>query len=766
MSNPALLPHPGALLRTLLTAAGQRRQLDGNGFGKDLDDLASEAEGRKRSAFELLQRIEDESFRAITTDCGDGWTRFLRQEWQWLRDTVQTLACEVDACAWSATFSRKRLALHFDVPALLAFMQRAQHETAAWQLQPELALWWQSPLRAWVTLVVAHTGMAEITVLDRLGVRLDADPRTLQRWWAGEPLGRSKIGWPHASTVAAVLGTHAQTDPALVRQLAGWLLLACLFQSLPSARTLRKAVSRDTTSPHRLPRTALALLTTMNRQSERRRLAPVMAAEVGPLHQAIEQALATPDEDDGARDALLHYLLQRFDEVLGRVAPFNLCDRHYHYWYSARHAALRHDDKAALALYERAIDASWWRAGPLQKPLLEEALLFAVGIGELRAAAAWWDKTFMLGLNRGRKRELDMQQRRRLAIGFEHRFHPRKASERIPPPLRLHSPDDGFQLQAAHLKHPNRKSASADGRVRETPLMRAVHEGTLEEVKQLLAAGGDADDHLPESGEGPLSLALRRAEQRRDPAILNHLLALELRAETVNRVAGMQRHTPLRMALAMADANVAARLIALGADVEQTCGQLPSALCYAMQLLAYSLNPALLKQSMAEHLAGSGHAELHDARFGALLDADLAATRGKLGAFLTASPWRRNVLNAIVNHSLRPPADHRAVIAALMAGGADANCRYRARTQHLCEWTPTLYAAEIGDLDTFRLLVEHPGPNRGDPTRVLMPSTSALERYDAAWIAVGHRRHAIVTWLQQRHGSGAVSAAGPSTRGR
>lgn len=758
MSNTALPPHPGALLRTLLTAAGQRRQLNKHGFGKDLDDLASEAEGRKRSGFELLQCLEDESFRAVATDCGDGWAVFLRREWQWLRNTMQTLACELDACAWSPRFSRWRLAQHFDVPAMVAFMQRALHETAAWQLQPDLALWWQSPLRAWVALVAAHAGMAEATVLDHLGARLGADTRTLQRWWKGDPLGRSKsskksskIGWPHADTVAAILGTRAQTDPTRVRQLAGWLLLACLFQSLPSARTLRKAAQRDSVRPRRLPSTLLALLTTMNRQSERRRLAPVMAEEVGPLHQAIEQALAAPvEEDDTTRDALLNYLLQRFDELLPQVAPSAFCDRHYHHWYSARHAALRGDDKAALALYQHAIDAAWWRAGPLQKPLLEEALLFAVGIGDLCAAAAWWDKTFMLGLNRGRKRKLDMQQRRRLCIGFERMFHPRKASERIPPPLRLHGPDAGFQLQPAHLKHPNRKSASADGRVRETPLMHAVREGTLEEVKQLLAAGGDANDHLPESGEGPLSIALHRAEQRRDPAILDYLLSLDLHPETVNRVAGMQRHTPLRMALVMADAKVTARLIALGADVEQECGQLPSALCYAMHLLAYSLDPGLLKQSMADHHAGGGQAELHDAHLGALLDTDLANTRGRWGSFLATSPWRRNLLDALVSVSMRPPADHRAVINALMAGGADANRRYRARTQHLCEWTPTLYAAEIGDLDTFRLLVEHSGPNRGDPTRVLMPGASPLERYGALWIAVGHRRQAIVAWLQQR----------------
>ena len=770
MPNQSALSHlqPGALLRSLLGAAGLRRALDELGSNKDLDDLASEAQGRKRSPCELLQRIEDESFRAIAADCGDGWAQFLRKEWVMWRDNLQILAQEVDAIALSPLAGKRLLAAYFEVPGLVVFMQRALHASASWQLQPALELWWQSPLQAWVALASTHTGMSTATICDRLGTCLDVDTRTLQRWWAGEPLGRSKIGWPYEKTVSALLGQATiATDPALARQLAGWLLLACLFQSLPSARMLRKAAQRDGSRRQRLPRTFLALLTSLNRSGERRRQAQVAADELVPLHQAIEQAFTVvAGEEAGSRDARLRYLLARFEELLGRVPPSCLCGPHYLHWYRARHAALRCDDKTALVLYQRAIDAAWWRAGRLQQPLLVEALAFAAGTGNLAAAAAWWDKTFMLGLNRGRKRPLDAQQRRQLCIGFERLFHPRKASERIPPPFRIHGPEDGFTLLPEHLRHPNRKRACAEGGVRETPLMQAVREGTLDEVKQLLDAGGDADDYIPESGEGPLSVALRRAEQRRDPAILQHLLSLDLKTDTVNRAAGMQRHTPLRMAITTADAAVVARLLALGADVEQPCGGLPSALCHAMHLLAYSLDPEVLKQSMVEYLAGGGHAELHDARSGGMLDVDLASVRGKLATLLSAHPWRRNVFDAMLNLSLRPPADHRAVVAALMAGGADANRRYRARSHHLCEWTPTLYAAEIGDLPTFRLLVEHSGDNRGDPTQVLMPGTSVLERYDALWVAAKHQRSAIVGWLQQRHEHGATNSARKPVRNR
>ena len=84
-----------------------------------------------------------------------------------------------------------------------------------------------------------------------------------------------------------------------------------------------------------------------------------------------------------------------------------------------------------------------------------------------------------------------------------------------------------------------------------------------------------------------------------------------------------------------------------------------------------------------------------------------------------------------------------------MLGGANANRRYRVEAHHLAEWTPTLFAAQVGDLAVFRMLVEHIGPNRGDPELTLM-SPSSLERFDALWVAIDHGRHSIVSYLMER----------------
>ncbi len=177
----------------------------------------------------------------------------------------------------------------------------------------------------------------------------------------------------------------------------------------------------------------------------------------------------------------------------------------------------------------------------------------------------------MLGLNRGPKRPLDEQEMRRIAFAFEKHFYPQKAKDRIPPATEYRGPDDAFQLGSKHLAKPNQRTKYAEGRTRKTPLMVAILEGTLGEVQQLIAAGGDPNDFIPESGEGPLSYAMRRACDHKDTIIMEYLLGFELATETANRPASTKRETPLKIAIEMANAPAVARLIELGADVEAPC---------------------------------------------------------------------------------------------------------------------------------------------------------------------------------------------------
>ena len=168
-----------------------------------------------------------------------------------------------------------------------------------------------------------------------------------------------------------------------------------------------------------------------------------------------------------------------------------------------------------------------------------------------------------------------------------------------------------------------------------------------------------------------------------------------------------------------------------------------------MSRFGYALNPGDVEPDLG-FFAGLTRAGAIDAKLGAVFDAELHDCRQPFLDLIERDARFRMLFHAIKTHHQRPVDDCRAVIRVLVRAGADANCRYLARPGHTVEWTPTLFAAELGDLDVFKMRVEHPGPNRGDPGQTLTASDSPLVRYDALWVATMHSQHAIVSYLRDR----------------
>jgi len=528
--------------------------------------------------------------------------------------------------------------------------------------------------------------------------------------------------------------------PQAVDLLTGWLTFAVAFQSL--ATETRELIRRDFELRRQHPWSMDEFMTKLTEQSLVAGARPIREQAIPPLTR-IEQHFSVERRNLDA----LECDLRSFQHLIAQESTHWRRSYQYIYdWFAGRLAATQGREADAMAFYASAIEGVWWFGGPNQVPMLKEALLYAVGVGDSVAAKHYWDKTFMLGLNRWPKRPLDEQERRRLAFSFERQFSPQKAKDRVPPPIDIVLRSAPFELSQEQLKNPNRKVKHAEGRTRRTPLMDASREGSLSDVKHAIAAGGDPNDFIKESGEGPLTYAMRRACDRGDPIIMEYLLQLDLSKETVNRQASAGRETPLKIAIEMADAATVQRLIMLGADVEQACDYVPSALCYAMLLLHGSIHRTDPTQEAA-YLAGKTRADVHDAKDGAALDIELAARRQKQAALRNASPRNRAIFDAVMEHYSRRVEPRRKVVITLLKCGADANRRYKVEPHHLAEWTPTLFAAQVGDIETFKSLVEH----GGDTDAVLMRS-SALERYDALWVAVDHGRHAIVDFLVKRTG--------------
>lgn len=727
MMSHSILPELGQVFRSIITSAGHRPRLVELGYDKDLDDLALNS--RPSSSADLLLSLEYRVEQALSSDCGTRWAYLLRWHWGRTREALQQLTREVETTPLGQEQGASAVRSGFTAPMLAWLMRFAVHQFPG----VDGNVWWRSPVAAWVKLVADVANVEESEIVDRL----HETPRTTERWMAGDPVG--ELRFPYRTRVMRCLGKQAgHLSMEQVDLLAGWLTLAVSYQSVP--KELRNEARRSFAINPQQPWSPDVFVAELQRKSH----------DAGPrnLWVQADPLAAQIAEGLGAEHLNPDHIEKLLDDykllIDSEHEHSGLSYQYIHDRFRARLAARVGKRDDALKLYGIAVDGMWWRAGRNQAPILKEALLYAVGVGEVDAAKCYWDKTFLLGLNRWPKRPLDDQERRRVAFAFEQVFAPQLAHDRIPPRVEVLVREELFELTPKQLRSPNSKVKHAGGRTRRTPLMDAVRDGTLHDVKQAIAAGGDPNDFVWESGEGPLTYAMRRACDRRDTIIMDHLLKLDLSPETVNRAASTSKETPLKIAIEMADVATVERLVTLGADVEHACDYVPSALVYAMTLMYSSVYRDDMTQQRA-YLTGHTRADVHDAKDGAVLDMQLASRRMELARLREASPIHEEVFQEVMNWFIRPPEACRRVVTTLLRLGADPNRRYKVEHEHLAEWTPTLFGAQLGDPAVFEVLLQH----GGNPDLMLMESSS-LDRQDAMWVAVSHGRHAIVERLMRR----------------
>lgn len=735
MTNNTTIPKLGQILRSGIRATGYRPFIERCGLDKDLDDIALDA--RPSVSYELMEKLEGALFKEILNECGPIWASLVHTSWLQTCKTIQQLSQTIDTSPLTSADGEALFNEKISIPMLSQILRHClpkdHHNTAH--------LWLKTPFSAWVNFTAKQAAIPTEKLLQHLANHLEVDSRSIERWLAGQSIG--KITWPYQQHIKAALGSAEQSDDVNSQhQLTGLLILAVTLQSLPLST--RDALLRHILLHQQHTWSIHEAVTEICSQAYLQGQAPSRASIIS-LVSSIEDLFTSLPTPAAAISQKLSSLQEEIKKAPERLQGSY---QYIHDWFAARLAATQRDPEIALRYYASAVLGCWWNSGPNQQPILNEALLYAVGVGDKVAAEKYWDKTFMLGLNHGPKRKLDEQEMRRIAFGFEKMFPMLKAKDRIPPRTEYIHRESTFALDPQYQFSPNRKIKFADGRTRRTPLMIAISEGTLDDVKSLIAAGGDPNDFIKESGEGPLIYALRRACDQKDPLILEYLLDLELSRETVNRPASTLRETPLKIAIEMGSSSTVARLIALGANIESACDYRPSALCYAIALLAFSLHPEDIFQEQA-YLAGKSPADVYDAKDGAVLDIDLAARRQKVHNKCTANDRHRLIKEAVMKELIRPADDYRQVIQVLLRYGANANRRYKVEPNDMAEWTPTLFAAQLGDLVVFKMLVEHPDSNKGDLNLTLVPSTT-MQHYDALWVAIDHRHHAIVAYLQER----------------
>lgn len=724
--NHSLLPKPGASLRSLITATGYRPYFVQRGTAKDLDDQALEA--RRGSNYDLLTQSAEQWIDAIDKDGGHEWRYLVRTAWTRYAKVLRYMARQAD----TRTLSRpaRPIALRLVLLEIAAIIKRATAEIPSMHR----TRWWESPFAHWLQAAQAQTGLPARQIRDQLCNHSGVDARTLERWQHGQPIG--KLSWPYLVAVrGAILGSSLSESET--KRLAGWLAMVVWVQSFSTS--LRKKISAmiDQLEVPKL-RTLDQVVEQLHRTATRfdndllQRVAPVVAhlnhlfKDSKQHHDAIEQRLG---------------LLYSMCEVGGPTVAAEY--RPLWLLMTARYCARVERKEQALSYFEQAHQAAWWRGGPIQHDILREALCYAVGVNDKVRSNQYWDDSYLLGLNSGPKSELDNQQMRRLSREFNRVFAPLKAVKRIPPPYRHMLMDQPFKLTAKDLANPNRITAEAEGSVRYSVFMKTIMFGTLVDVKALVAKGASMDRVIGESGEHPLLTALRRAEDTQDLDVVRYLLSLPIESKTINVEASTRRQTALWLAINIGDPEIVASLLEKGADPARACYTSPSSLIYAMGKLADCLLPDMAHQREA-YLAGRTPADIYDANAHAIFDVELAPTRQAQYAFL-GSRVAAKIHQQVVDHYRGEASARRAVVLALLANGADPNCRYPDTNGHDGYWTPTLNAAQLGDLAVLKAMISA----GGDPW-LSLDNDSPLATKDALWAATLYKQDHVVQYLMGR----------------
>lgn len=706
-------PRLGEALRALITATGFRPFIEEKGLDKNLDDLFREPANRQGTLYELLEEIQGKFFGEVVRECGEGWN-FIIPEWENFCHIIQHVVQTVDVSCSQSEKVRSLFEEYFIIPFLAEFMLHAVKT----QNGGDAREWAARPFQAWLELASSLPGQKRAPKdIERA---IEKNPRSIERWKQCHPM--ESMSYPLRKKVGDILGESARMPD--VARLAGWLYMARALQSLsPQIRASIGDYLERRTSPWDPEEARIKLLKALDGMEN-----PAFIQKMNDLR----------NEDPARKRAEIMRELMKLNPI------WTQCEENIE---AALQADQKDNVKEVMNFLGRAVDVAWWRTGPVQSELLDKALKYAVGTGDKVAARAYWDRSFMLGLNRGPKRELDEQQMRSLSLAFEHDFPHRKAKLRVPPAFECMTFDEIEDMKNKSMKAPARKTAHAQGRTRRTALMNAILCSSLADVKKLIENGANPDEFIPESGENPLIYAMRHAEQTRDTSIMDYFLSLPLKPETVKRIASTEKDCPLMLAIDMGHAKAVERLIELGADIRLPIYQSASALLYAMHKFNEARQGGITPEIQAQYLAGYGPVGSHEAKQGVVFDCQKADFRAmqmirrmeSFGAGRYTEIWK-----AVCAHYLPSPDDCRAVIHVLLEAGADVNLRYHVPDNSF-EWSPTLLAAEIGDLALFREILAY----GGNPDQTLLVP-GPFEKRDALWIAIDHGNDAIVSFMQNR----------------
>ena len=405
----------GELLRIVVKATGFRTYFTQNGWGQDLDDVAN---GKKSRAghYELTESLARKYLDEIEKQCGGIWSIAAEKQWKTISSYI----------ASSSQRTHKRIVSFDDnvwtpldyviyelMPNFIKVLSNSSFGTL------KLDTWWRSPFKAWLEVASTITSVSEKKLNDAIGDYLTTESerqkgsivskKTLRNWRSGKPI--AKIIWPHQKLVEHATGlTHSdERSRFTIKYLTGLLVLAIALQAIDM--NVRSKMAKQDFSEDE------------EKQARKKEEAETIHEELQIRKESIDLLFYREEFSVDAVESELHTLkmfIESCPEDLGFI----------HEFYSARLAAFVGSKKVALDLYQKAQEGSAWVGGSDQKLILDEALVYSLGVKHKASIKRYWDCYFLFEIKYGGKREISGEEEELYSEAF-HRVFPVQAEELI-----------------------------------------------------------------------------------------------------------------------------------------------------------------------------------------------------------------------------------------------------------------------------------------------------------------------------------------------
>lgn len=441
-------------------------------------------------------------------------------------------------------------------------------------------------------------------------------------------------------------------------------------------------------------------------------------ARLKPPASALYDRLLRTSKKSAGDQAQIKEDLDAFEQLANLHDPDGHTNFHIE-WMKARWHILGGQLEAALQHYEQACEASFYRAGPQQKDLMQETLALAARLGRKPLLKRLKHRAIVFGLLPA-PQETDLVQEweiEQFKQFYSVLFPPAGRFPEAEPengevilPMMACSEEEIAKLQP-NLRKPNQIVTwrLKTGHVRRHPQLRLFASfGRTNDVAALLARGADVNQ-LDEANGSALLCALQRANDKGDRSTLDLLLAAPHSAKTLNQATIKNGQTPLQVALDYGEPDVIEKLLVMGAQSELRFDK-TSPLYDCVGKFIFTTKPQWAKIFYSNRMLNAPDAKLKESirRY----SGGMTGLFGGLPEDFFVDPTRRQIFDEIIDASIKIEREKHTI--AKLTRITEALLQYKAQPNARHSYpepgrTPLMLAAELDALEAFALMLNAGG---------------------------------------------------------